>query len=443
MSSSDGGQPRFGHAGEPPPYWVDADPESAGLVRHEAIGFALPVAVLGALMMVVSLALDWVETNRFVVYGSGQDGPIGDRSEYAGLFDARNVVADVVGVVPRFHDAGAFAGAFFPWGALVATAAACALTALAAVGLRRRTRTAVARTVAVVAVTATLALGTIGLLDLGWVLDTTGGSGGSSPSTAGAGGAPAPGGEAEPELLTAEVQPALGAYLWLGGALLLWVAGALGPRVAYRLPPGAQVGPLGPPGYPAHPGLPAHPGAPFGRGPLVRSTTQPVAVVLTALAAVLCLAGYGVLPWATDVTFSDISDAAREYGGDSAVVEAYFGWVGWALLLFSVGVAVVVALGRRGRAVNPRAARPILVAATAAGLAVHVVAVIDIDTVDVGLLATSAGLAVSLLGVLLPLRTTAVVTASPAAYPYPPQPPGPPTPGPPGPGAPPPPPPGR
>ncbi|QCW51350.2 hypothetical protein FE634_14740 [Nocardioides dongxiaopingii] len=436
MSFPDAGQPHVVPGGHPP-YPVDVDPESAGLVRREAIGFALPLAVLGTLMMLGSLALDWVETNRFVVYGSGQDGPLDDRGEYAGLFDARDVVEDVVGVVPRFHDAGALAGAFFPWGALVVTVVACGLAALASVGLRRRTRTTVARTAAVVAVTATLGFGMIALLDLGWVLDTTGGPDTSAPSSTGA--APESGGRAEPEFLEAEVQPAVGAYTWFGGALLLWIAGALGPRVGYRLPSGAAVGGPGAPGFPAHLAAPGGPGAPpgpagwpvpYGRGPLVRSTTQPVAVVLAALAAVLCLAGYGFLPWATDVTFADISDATREYGGgDDPVAEAYFGWLGWALLLGSGVVAVLVALGRRGRSVSPRAVRPFLVLVMAGGLLVHLVAVVDVDTLDVGLLATSAGLAASLLGALLPLRTTAVVTIAPT--PYPPTTPSPPPPPPP------------
>lgn len=145
---------------------------------------------------------------------------------------------------------------------------------------------------------------------------------------------------------------------------------------------------------------------------LVRHT-QLVAIVVAAIGALACLAGYGFLPWAyakdDPVTYSDIGEAARDYGfKDKVFTEAYFAWMGWAVLLAVLVVVLLLALGKKPTGVNPRVLRPLLAAGTIAAVLAHLYAVSDLDgDFAIGAYAVGLGLVLAALATLLPLRSSA------------------------------------
>lgn len=386
---------------------VDVDPRSAGLVRVEKLGWALPFALLGSLVMVVALFLDWIETQLFVSYDGNADGPLDDRREVVSLFDAVDRVEDVTGPAPDVSDPGTLATTFFPWLAIALTIGCVVLVLLAAVGLRRAALTNTARIATVLVAAAAFAVAVLAIVDLG--LDLGDGARTVSPGAA----APSPGDATEPSFIAGEVQPWWGYSLWLLGTAVVAIGGALGPRITHTLPPGAQPSYPGQPGQPGQSGQPGQPGWTPHPG-LLRHTTQVVAIVLTSIAAVLCLAGYGFLSWSTSgetVTFSEIGEAARDQGfGDRVVAEAYFGWCGWVVLLFVAAATLLVALGKKPAGVDPRVVRPIVAVGAAGALLLHLVALGQLDG-DLGIAAYAVGLGLglALLGALLPLRTTARV----------------------------------
>lgn len=391
-------QPQYAAPG--PVGYVDVDPRSAGLVREEKLGWALPFAILGSLTMVIALFLDWIETQLFVSYDGNADGPLDDQREVTSLFDAVDTVKDVTGPAPDVSDPGALATTFFPWLAIALTIGCVVLVLAAAVGLRRAALTNTARIATVLVAAAAFAIAVLAIVNLG--LDLGDGARAASPRTA----APSPGDATEPSFIAGEVQPWWGYSLWLLGTFFVAIGGALGPRIKHTLPPGAR--PSYGDGRPGQPGWAPNPA-------LLRHSTQVVAIVLTSIAAVLCLAGYGFLTWATSgdtVTFSEIGEAARDQGfGDRVVAEAYFGWLGWVVLLFVAAATLLVALGKKPTGVNPRVVRPIVAVGAAGALVLHLVALGQLDG-DLGIAAYAVGLGLglALLGALLPLRTTARVS---------------------------------
>lgn len=425
-------------------YTVDADTESAGLVRQEKPGWALLFAALGVLSVIPALFMPWVRAQFFIVYERNADGPLEDRDENAGLFSAVDTVRDVTEHAPRAPDPGTLSDLFFPWSAILLTILCCVAVVIAAVGLRQRRRTNTARSIALVLGAITVLLALAASMDLGITLGDDGGGAATSPSTSAA---VKPG---EPEVSWSEhnVEPHAGSASWVLGGLFLAIAAMLGPRVVHRLPDGStstQLGdvlaaylmpglptPVQPMQAPLHSGrLGPFPGSGYpaalpGGLPhqLLRHTTQVSAVVLTGLAAALCLAGYGFLPWATETTFSDIGEAAREYGfDDKPVTEAYFAWLGWAILLATVVMVVLVGLGRRPSGVNPKALRPVLAIGSIGCGLLHLWMMIDLGAegaeFDVGTYAVALGLTLAVIGTLLPLRTSARMMAGP--YPGPPR----------------------
>lgn len=405
--------PSYGPPHAPPPAqqwspgpsgYVDVDPASAGLVRQEKLGWAMPFAVIGSLCMVVALFLQWIETQLFVVYDRGTDGPLEDRRELTSLFDAVGTVEDVAGPDPDV-DPGWLSGAFFPWLAIGLTVACCVLVLATAIGLRRAALTNAARIATVLLVVGAVGVAVLALYDLGLGSEAVS----ASPTTVSPG-APGsePSGGSEPEFLASEVQPYTGFVLWFWGAVLVAIGGALGPRVVHKLPAGAQpaYGGAGGSGAPGWAPATGHPG-------LLRHTTQVVAIVLAAFATVLCVAGYGFLSWAPSgsITFSDLGESARDLGfPDQPFAEAYFAWLGWVLLLWVVVVTVLLALGKKPAGVNPRVLRPILAVGSGLALVAHLVVLGELSG-DPGPAAyvVGVGLLAAVVGTLLPLRTTARV----------------------------------
>lgn len=390
---------------------VEVDPESAGLKRVERPGWALAFAALGVAIIGASLVFDWVEARLFD-FADGGPGP----RKYAGAFSAVEHVEETTARASDPPDPGFWANAVFGWLGVLLTIACVVLVLVAAVGLRRSGRTAAVRVGALVAIVATFAVVAIGYVDLGTSWDFGGGGSSSTPTvSSGAPGAPGEQ-EAEPEV-TFDVEPHLGTAVWVLGMLVLAVAAMLGPRVVLKLPDGSTVAADSPAGhgYPSAgafgaPGTPGYSGA-----PVLTRRTQLVAVVLAALGAVLCLAGYGFLSWSTGggdtVTFSDVGEAARDvgFGSGKEIAEAYFAWLGWALLVVAIAAAVMLAVGRTGRA-SPKTMRPILAIAMAVAVLVHLVAMFQFEAeLSIAVAAVSTGLGLSLLGALLPLRTTARV----------------------------------
>lgn len=158
--------------------------------------------------------------------------------------------------------------------------------------------------------------------------------------------------------------------------------------------------------------------------------TQLSALILTGVAAVLCFAGYVFLPWGKDVSFNDMSDAAREFGLDGKpVTEAYFAWLAWFLLLMTLAVAVLVAVGKRPGVVNASRLRPYLAGACVFALLVHLWVMIDLNgegaDLSVGTYAVALGFLLAIVGGALPLRPPAPAGFWPP-HGYPPQPPPPP-----------------
>lgn len=390
--------------------YVDVDPRSAGLVREEKPGWALPFAVLGSLTMVVALFLDWIETQLFVSYDGNANGPLDDRRKVTSLFDAVDTVKDVTGPDPDSPDLGPLAEIFFPWLAIALTIACCVLVLAAAIGLRRAALTNTMRIAAVLLAVAAAGIAVLAIINLGLNSGTGGGAVTVSPAAPAPPGAP----QAGPELsfVASEVQPWWGFTLWLGGAVLVAIGGALGPRIVHKLPPGAQPSYAGQPGQPGQIGWAPHPGA--ASSGMLRHTTQVVAIVLTSIATVLCVAGYGFVSWASGgdtVTFSDLGEVARDRGfGDQAFAEAYFGWLGWVVLLFVAAATLLVVLGKKPAGVNPRVVRPIVVIGSGLALVAHLAALVELDG-DFGPAPylVGLGLGLALLGALLPLRTTARV----------------------------------
>lgn len=134
--------------------------------------------------------------------------------------------------------------------------------------------------------------------------------------------------------------------------------------------------------------------------------------MVAGLGAVLCLAGYGFLPWGPDTTFAEISDSIREHGlEDKPLTEAYFAWLGWAFLVAVAVVAVLVGLGRKPSGVRPKALRPYLAGTALVLTGVHLWVLVDLlnegGELDAGSVAVTAGLALTTLGSLLPLRVSA------------------------------------
>lgn len=375
---------------------MEADPESAGLIRRERFGWAIPIALLGLVPLIGGLFLPWTEVGRFVTYEGNREGPIGDAKEFPSIFDTVATVKDVTGPVPDAPEPGSLSAAFFPTG-LIALTAVCAVVALvAAFGVRRAALTNTARIAGVILITATVAAALAAFFDLGF--DPAGGTG---PATASPGAATGSGG---PDVIESEVQPHLGTYGWLLGMSILGVAAALGPRITWLMPSGGM-----PVRHGHQAGLPA--GAP---GPRLVRRTQVVAIVLMAFAAALGVAGYGFLPWGSAgsdwVTFAEVSDAAREHGfGDKHLAEAYFGFAGWLLLGLLLIEALVMALGRKP-VLNPVGTRPILVLVSIAAGLLHVFALAEVSAdYDIGSYTVGLAFVLAVIGALLPLRTSARV----------------------------------
>jgi len=398
-----GGYPGHpGYSGQPGAYVIDVDPEAAGMVRTERPGWALLFAVPGIFAVVASLFLEWVVVELWVVYDSGRPaGDLEDTREEAGIFGAIDSVKDVAGPAPESHDPSVISTIFFPWGILLLTIVACLLVGAAAWGLRNKLRTNAARIGSAALLVLLTIWGFATYFDLGFETDGSGFS--STPR------ATTPGNEPVLSYISSNVEPFYGPALWGIGAILLFIAGCLGPRIVHKLPPGGLPG--GPVAMPAA-GQPF--ADPFG---VARQTlahrTQMVAVVLTSLAGALCLLGYAVLPWASgngdSASFYDIGDAVREYGGgDDALIEAYFAALGWIFLLVVLGAVALVALGRRGTGVNAKLMRPILVGAMVVMVLVHLYALYesgaDLFDYDVGAHAVTLGLLLGFLGTILPLR---------------------------------------
>lgn len=384
--------------------------------------WAMGFAAAGTLTMVVSLFLNWFDVNFWITYVD-EEGPLGDERELATPLTAVSVVRDVAGQDPDGADPGVFAQVFYPWLLVVLIIICCALAFAAAHGMRQPRRTTAVRVATVVAVLVAGALLYFSTFDLGVTH--------SPPSLSLDARSPVPGvGDAEVSSIRGYVDPYPGIAVPGVGALLLLIAGIIGPKVPRRRPawgtpgppmvpgPNGMAAPAGPapatqhlppgqvPAQHASPsGVPARAWLPTGS---FQSTTQLAAVVVTGLAALLCLAGYLFLPWSKKVDFSDLSDAFREYGnGDKPITEAYFGWLGWVALVMVVAVAVVVALGRRPTGVNPRRLRPFLVGATGVAALLHVWVMIDTDGADFGngAYAVALGLVLAVVGTALPLRT--------------------------------------
>ncbi|MEO9325049.1 hypothetical protein ABFT23_16260 [Nocardioides sp. C4-1] len=398
----------YGFPGHPAGGMVDVDPRSAGLERREKPGWALLFVACGAFGMVAALFLPrWAEIR---VYGSSPSD-LSTSREYPGLFDTLDEVRGTDGMAA---DPGALASAFFPWLAVGLTAACIVAALVAAVGLRRAALTNAARVVAVVLGLAAVALAVVAVFSLGFEIEGSGEATTSSPTSA----APdAPGPDEGADEQRARVVPgAIGYVGWLLATLTITIAGLIGPRITYLLPAGAAAPQLaGPPG-PA--GAPVVHGAPFAPG-LLRHRTHVGAVVLAGLGALLCLAGYTFLSWASaadTVTFIDIGDSVRDAGGSgNGFAEAYFSFLGWLVLLVAIVVVVLVVLGLKP-SVNPRALRPVLVVTAVVLLLVHLGALVDLDLPEYGPAAWVIGFGLGALAVaaMLPLRTTARVAYQPS-----------------------------
>lgn len=408
--------PPNGHPQLPGQYAVDVDPEAAGLVRKERLGWGLVFAVLGAVLVVAALFVDWVETGIVVSYERGADGPLENTAATAGIFSAIDTIKDVTGPDPEAHDPGTFARLFFPWLALLVALAAITLAVGATVGLRTKARTGLARVLGTVlaVVAAVAAVAAIVLLGIDVSDDGTAVTATPAP----AGGQP-PSGEPRISFLASFVDPYLGVGLWLLGAALLAIGAMIGPRVVHDVPPGGL--PSGAAGA-----APAGPPTAAWAPRLVRHTTQVGAVVVGSIGAALAIAGYTFLPWGSgggdSVLFADISEVARDTGfGDNELTEAYFAWLGWIALVLLVAVAVVLALGRKPRGISPKVARPVLSVLMIVVTAVHWLVVLDASSdlgdFDIGAHAVGLGLVLATIGVLVPLRarTRVLIGGPPAA----------------------------
>lgn len=431
------------HPGQPP--WfphqtVDADPESAGLSRKERPGWALLFVAGGALLMLGSLVLPWVSIRVFEFSA----GVPNFYRRHPGIFDVLNQSEEVRADHPDVSDPSVWGQVTFPWLLIALTVVAIVVAAVAAWGLRKKLLTTLGQIaglvivglVALFVLGATMSLGTSSAEESGG--GSGGGSGGSDTSSATT--APrAPSDEPAEESFSIETWPHLGGTVWFGGAFLLGVATMLGPRVTYLMPHGGQAWtPPGPPTPGTAPqGTTPQGTAPQGTAPqgwmpptaqqpmgqammptgppiAVVRRTQVVALVLTLLGVLLGFAGYGFLSWSASgdsVTFSEIGDAARDIGfDDKPVIEAYFAWLGWVVLLLVVVTAALVGAGLKP-VMNPVVVRPILAAAMIGSLLLHLWVLVDLggnlDSLGPGVWAVTVGLALAALGTILPLRTTA------------------------------------
>ncbi|KRF13921.1 hypothetical protein ASG90_14005 [Nocardioides sp. Soil797] len=407
----------------------DVDPESAGLKRVERPGWAIALTAIGGIASVVSFFLGWFNVEVFRSSGylaeqgidSSTPVPSVDK-ELVTPFEVVDRVKEASGNGLAPYEPGTFGSLVFPWLAVALTVLCILLALVASVGLRSRARSLAARAVGVVIILLTGAVVAGAYFDIGGREERMTYKDGDYTS----------------DVWTSwGVEPDFGSAIWALGLLLLLIGAAAGPRISHLLPDGTRaVGALGPqfgvPAPSAHAGPPGQVGPPgqftspavptgmpgFFPGPVVRTTPTISAIVSAAVGAVLCFAGYGFLPWGKDTTFSDIGEAAREYGfKDQPFVESYFAWLGWAILALTVVVVGLLVLGRTTTAVKAGVLRPILIILGLAMLASHawmwVVLADDGAEFEVGAYAVALGLLLTLLAALVPPRTSAHVMLSP------------------------------
>lgn len=376
----------------------------------EKPGWAIAVTGFAGVAAVVSFFLNWFRVDSFLSTGYLEQQGIDTTRVVAGVdkewvtpFSVVDTVEEMSGQGLDPFTPGSLAGIVFPWLALALTFLCIVVAAAASFGLRRRTRTTVARILAVVLLLLAVAVVGVGCLDLGWR------EGGMTYADGNRGAA---------EWTSWGVNPDVGAAVWSVALLLMGIAAVMGPRIVHRLPPGAHFAPgtLSPQFAPGvHPPCGAAPMA-NAPEPAVRVTTNVSAIVGGAFGAVLCLVGYGFLPWGEDTTFSDIGKAAREYGfKDQPLIEAYFAWLGWAILALSVVVLVLLTLGRSTTALKPSMMRPILGIASLVAAACHawmwIVLADDGAQFEIGAYAVALGLLLTVIAALAPLRRSVRVTA--------------------------------
>jgi hypothetical protein len=364
------------------------DPRSAGLIRRERPGWALGFAGVGALASLAGLFLP-----RWVELWSSEGDVFSSSEEHLGLFDAVDRVQEVRVLDPEAPAPLGVAEAYLPWLLVALTVVCCVVAVVAALGLRRPALTGAVRAVGAFLPVVAAALLVVSIWDLGWQRDVA----------ARFNDRPAP----PPDLaLSSSVTPGvLGINVWVLGLACLGIAALLGPRIVHLLPDGVTPASYG-----------SGSAATAGHGGVLRARTQVVAVVLSAVGAALCVAGYGFLDWSSrggSVTFSDLGEAARSGGpGGDAYAEAYFGWLGWVVLVWTVVVLVLLVLGRGS--MNPVPVRPLVAIGSGLALLAHLAALVAIeDSGGVAGVAVAIGLAVSTLAALLPPRLTAQVAWSP------------------------------
>ena len=333
---------------------AEVPPEEAGFRRGERPGFGLVLVVLSAIVALGSIVVPWYDTVPAF------DSPV--ERERITPFDLPTRVEELGGE--------SISSLLVPVLLIGLSVVALLLGAVATIGLRSNSRTLVARVVAWLAVQG----GSIAyLVTLIAAVDQA-----AKPFTGYSG---------DTDYLSLHFEMAGSVWVMAMGALA-WSA-LIGPRVVWT------AGPATPPGA------------------TVRIRMSVMALVFAGLAAVVAAIGFLAVPWfsagGTTSTFFEVSDALDGAGSGADIARAYFGWGGFLVLVAVLVAAGLVVAGATGGA-PIAAARIAGLLVAAGGVAAHVAALdqidADSDAFSAGVVLVPAALAILLLAVFLPARTT-------------------------------------
>lgn len=349
-----GAPPAYSAPTQGPGPGAEVTPAEGGFIARERPGMGLGLVILGSLVALVTVFLTWCEA----VPSFDSDAPLKRLSP----FELRDGLADLGGQkLPAL---------LTPWLLLGVTAVAAAAAVAATVGLRSRARTTLARVAA-------------------WLI----GQGGSTAylvvliASVDNASEPFVGYTGTTEYL--QVRFVVPVSVWgIALAAVAWSA-LIGPRIVWA------AGPLAP------------------AGARLRVRVHVAAAVFAWLAAACVAIAFLAVPWFSaggqTSTFAEVADAINASGSDLPLAQAYFGGVGYLVIVAVLAAAALLTLGAVG-SVSRVMARTVGGLVGVAGLGLHIAAVSELDAESsawsAGLYLVPAGLGILLLGVLLTARVT-------------------------------------